>query len=323
VGAGAIGMALAASIRIWDTSFWALFAGQLGIAAAQPYVVNGISKLVADWFSEEHGALATGLVTMGMFLGMAAGMATTPPLVTAFGLRTTMIVFAGVAWAAALAFGLFVHSNDRLPSFPSKAGAEPAEPLLALFSNAGLRSLFGLSLLGIGVFNGLTTWLEPILLPQGIDSEGAGAIGGLLIVGGIVGAVAIPALSDASKRRKPFLVLSAAGALATIYPLCSARSYGLLLALAAAHGFFIMPALALLLEMCSQLAGARRAGSATSLLMMAGNLGGVVVIVAVPLIKGDDPNLHRGVLLMTALLVLTLLLTFRAPETFVRRSTEG
>src|SRR5258705_262255 len=63
VGAGALGMAFAACVRIWDTSFWVLFAGQLGIAAAQPYVVNGISKLVADWFSEEHGALEMPLTT--------------------------------------------------------------------------------------------------------------------------------------------------------------------------------------------------------------------------------------------------------------------
>jgi sugar phosphate permease len=146
-------------------------------------------------------------------------------------------------------------------------------------------------------------------------------IGGLLIVGGIVGAVAIPALSDLARRRKPFLVVCAMGALATIYPLCSARPYGLLLALAGIHGFFIMPAFALLLEMSAQLAGARRAGSATSILMLAGNLGGVLVILAMPLIKGDDTDFHRGVWLMTALLVVTSVLALAAPETSVRRGS--
>jgi predicted MFS family arabinose efflux permease len=318
VGVGAIGMALAACVRIWDESFWALFAGQLGIAAAQPYVVNGISKLVGDWFHEEHGALATGLGTMGMFLGMAAGMATTPPLVAALGLRGAMIVFAGVSIAAAIAFGLVVHPNEENRA---SAPSETPEPLLALLSNAGLRSLFALSFLGLGVFNGLTTWLEAILQPQGIDSEQAGAIGGLLVVGGIVGAVAIPALSDFAKRRKPFLFVCAAGALLTIYPLCSSRSYGLLLALAAVHGFFIMPAFALLLEMSAQLAGAQRAGGATSLLMLAGNLGGVLVIVAMPLVKGDAADFHRAVWLMTALLVVTAALALAAPETSVRRGS--
>jgi predicted MFS family arabinose efflux permease len=316
VGAGAIGMALAACVRIWDESFWALFAGQVGIAAAQPYVVNGISKLVGDWFHEEHGALATGLGTMGMFLGMAAGMATTPPLFAAFGLRGAMIVFAVVSMAAAIAFGLVVHPNEE--NRASAASGAP-EPLLALLSHPGLRSLFALSFLGLGVFNGLTTWLEAILQPQGIDSEQAGAIGGLLVVGGIAGAVAIPALSDLAKRRKPFLAVCAAGALLTMYPLCTSRSYGLLLALAGVHGFFIMPAFALLLEMSAQLAGPQSAGGATSLLMLAGNLGGVLVIVAMPLVKGDGVDFHRAVWLMTALLLVTTALALAAPETSARR----
>jgi predicted MFS family arabinose efflux permease len=317
VGAGAIGTAAAACVRVWDTSFWILLAGQLGIAAAQPFVVNGISKLVTDWFREEQGAIATGLGTMGMFLGMAAGMATTPPLVAAFGLRFAMIVFAVAATLAALVVGLFVHPNDRNRS---ASVDERPEPFLTLVSKGGLRVLFVLSFLGLGVFNGLTTWLEGILAPQGIDSEGAGAIGGLLVVGGIVGAVAIPALSDLFRRRKPFLVASAMGALATIYPLCSLRDHGLLLALAALHGFCIMPAFALLLDMSAQLAGARSAGSAASILMLAGNLGGVLVIVAMPLVKADDADFHRGVWLMTALLVVTFLLATRAPETSTGRS---
>jgi len=73
VGAGAVLMAASSLVRIADTSFWCLLAGQIGVAIAQPFVSNGISKIVADWFSEEHGAVATGLGTMGMFIGMALG----------------------------------------------------------------------------------------------------------------------------------------------------------------------------------------------------------------------------------------------------------
>jgi predicted MFS family arabinose efflux permease len=314
VGAGAIGMALAACVRIWDASFWTLLAGQIGIAVAQPYVVNGISKLVSDWFSEEHGAVATGLGTMGMFLGMAAGMATTPLLVSAVGLRLTMVLFAGVAALAALLFGWLVHPNEL-----NRAVAISDEPARfgALLGHRGLRALFLLSFLGLGVFNGLTTWLELILAPQGINADQAGLIGGALIVGGIVGAVVIPALSDLAKRRKPFLILCAAAALATIYPLCTQSRYGLLLVLGGLHGFFFMPAFALLLEMCAQLAGARSAGRSTSLLMLAGNGGGVVVIVAMPLVKGGAADFHRAVLLMVALLIVTVVLALAAPETHV------
>jgi predicted MFS family arabinose efflux permease len=317
VGVGAVGMALAACVRIYDASFWALFAGQLGIAVAQPYVVNGISKLVADWFREEHGAVATGLGTMGMFLGMATGMATTPLLVGAIGLRLTMVLFAAAAAAVAVLFGLLVYPNE-LNRASAAAEAEPPARFGALLGDRQLRVLFALAFLGLGVFNGLTTWLEQILAPHGINAEQAGLIGGALIVGGIVGAVVIPALSDAMRRRKPFLTLCALAALMMIYPLCEQSGYGLLLLLGGLLGFFFMPAFALLLEMSAQIAGVRSAGSATSLLMLAGNAGGTVVILAMPMVNSGG-TFHRAVLLMVALMAVTFALSLAAPETYVQR----
>jgi predicted MFS family arabinose efflux permease len=312
VGAGAVAMALFAGLRIFDASFWTLFAGQLGIAVAQPFVVNGISKLVADWFSEAQGAIATGLGTMGMFLGMAVGMAATPALVGACGLALTMAIFAVAAALVALVFLAVVHPNPRPPSGATIATSGGFGPLLR---DRRLVVLFGLAFLGLGVFNGLTTWLEQILAPHGIDAEHAGLVGGALIVGGIVGAVAIPALSDLTRRRKPFLVLCAAAALATLWPLCTSDRLSTLLLFGALQGFFFMPAFALLLERSAQLAGARSAGAATSLLMLAGNAGGVVVILAMPMVKGAGPSFQRAVVLLLGLLAVTTALALAAPET--------
>ncbi len=317
VGMGAWTMALFACVRIDDASFGALLAGQVGIAVAQPYVVNGISKLVTDWFGEEQGAVATGLGTMGMFLGMAAGMAATPGLVGAHGLRVTMIIFAAIAVAAALAFSWL-----GLPNSARAAAATDAAPagFAALLRDRRLLVLFTLAFLGLGVFNGLTTWLEAILAPHGMDAEKAGLVGGVLIIGGIVGAVVIPLLSDLTRRRRPFLILCVMGALATIYTLGTSHSYGLVLLVGGLHGFFFMPALALLLEMCAQLAGARSAGAATSLVMLTGNAGGVAVILAMDAVKAGK-DYHPAVLLMLGLLALTLVIAaLRAPETFPPRA---
>ncbi|MDB4966171.1 MAG: transporter [Myxococcales bacterium] len=311
VGAGAALMAAAACVRIFDGSFWTLFAGQLGIAVAQPFIVNGISKLVSDWFRDDEGAIATGLGTMGMFLGMAAGMAATPALVAAVGLRATMAIFAAISIAVAIVFVAVVHPNSaRVADDAATSDAAPAR-----LGGAPLVTLFVLAFLGLGVFNGLTTWLEGILAPHGFDAERAGLVGGALIVAGIAGAVVIPALSDRARRRRPFLILCAAMALATIHPLCTSDRAAVVFIAAALHGFFFMPAFALLLEMCAQLSGLANAGRATSILMMAGNAGGVVVIVAMPLVKGAAPDFHRAVLLLVALLAATTALALTAPET--------
>jgi hypothetical protein len=81
-----------------------------------------------------------------------------------------------------------------------------------------------------------------------------------------------------------------------------------------------MPAFALLLEMCSQIVGPRSAGAATSLVLLAGTAGGVVVIVAMPLVNGDRSDYLPAVFLLVALLAITLLLGFFAPETFAHRA---
>src|SRR5262245_5605432 len=124
VGAGAAAMVLFATLRIFDSRFFILLTAQVGLAVAQPFVLNPISKLVGDWFSEKQGAIATGLGTMGMFVGMAAAMASTPPMVNAWGLRVTMAAFAGLTAVVALAFALVGHPNARRPT-PATTGHEP------------------------------------------------------------------------------------------------------------------------------------------------------------------------------------------------------
>ncbi len=316
VGVGAAAMVLFAALRIFDARFVVLFVAQLGLAVAQPFVVNPISKLVGDWFSEKQGAIATGLGTMGMFVGMAAAMASTPAMVQAWGLRATMAAFAAVTALVALAFALVGQTNPRRPP----ATTTVREPhLRALVRDRELRLLCVLSALGLGVFNGLTTWLEPMVAPHGIDAEHAGLLGGAIIVAGIVGSIVVPALSDATRRRKPFLVVCAALALVSLHPLCTSGRFAVALAMAGVHGFFFMPAFALLLEMSSNIAGAAAAGAATSLILLAGNGGAVLVIVAMPLVKGGGADFGRAVLLLVALLAATTLLALRAPETFGRQ----
>jgi len=312
---GAALQALCACARVFDERFALLLAAQLGIAVAQPFLMNAVSKLVSDWFDEAHGGLATGVATIGMFLGMALALAATPALVEASSLRTAMIVFAAIAVAACLGFAAFGRERG------AAAAAE------ALPGGLGLRAILGrdlvlvlaMAFLGLGYFNGLTTWLELVVAENGIDAVRAGMLGGVLIVGGIAGAAVIPALSDRLRRRRPFVIACSLGALATTWPLCTGRDYPMLLVLAGLLGFSFLPAYALLLEMCVELSGRRSAGLATAALMLLGNAGGVVVIVAMQLVKGDGGSFRPAVALLLALLAAAIVLALCVRETFHRR----
>jgi predicted MFS family arabinose efflux permease len=317
VGAGSVATAAFACLRIYEDSFSLLLGAQIGIAIAQPYVTNGVSKLVSDWFDESHGAIATGIATMGLFIGMALAMALTPIMVSATGLQTTMAWCAAVAALAALLVLLFVRD-------PPQAGADahsaPRKSLRELMRSRDLVLVVAMAFLGLGMFNGLMTWLELLLKPQGVDAEQAGLVGGALIVGGIVGAAVVPALSDALRRRKPFVIACTAMSVPLLVPLCSVAHVPTLLALALAFGFFFLPAYALLLEMCSELAGPASAGYATGVLMLAGNAGGVVIIETMHAgLEHSGAQAALWVLLATGAIALGLAL--RVAETFHQRAS--
>jgi predicted MFS family arabinose efflux permease len=295
--------------RIFDESFTMLLIGQIGIAVAQPFIVNGVTKLVMDWFPPKEVALATGLGTVGMFVGMILGMAATPFMVSLLGLKMTMIIFAVITVLGALVFQIFVQPNKThnhdLPPASFTIGFK------SLIANKNLVVIFILAFLGLGYFNGFTTWLELILKPNGLDSEQAGIIGGVLILGGIVGAALIPAIAQKLKRKKLFLSLSIFFALITLYPLCVSRDYSKAILFAGLQGFFFLPAFALLLEMAAELAGEVLAGSATGILMLAGNAGGVVVILAMEGVKGAGDSFMPAVYLLIVILASALALSTR------------
>ncbi len=311
--AGAVLQAACACLRTADGSFATLLAAQAGVAVAQPFIMNGVSKLVSDWFEEGHAAVATGVATIGMFLGMALAMAATPLLTEALSLSGAMAVFGAVSVAAALVFAW--QAEER-----GGGEVQNASRGFRQVVGADLMIVFAMAFLGLGYFNGLTTWLELIVAPNGIDAVRAGALGGVLIVSGIVGAAVVPALSDRLQRRKPFVIACALGALLTTRPLCTGRDYASLLLLAALLGFSFLPAYALLLEMCVELSGRRCAGFATGVLMLLGNAGGVVVIVAMQWVKGDGESFEPAVGLLLGLLVVSIGLAIGVRETFHRRA---
>ena len=321
IGLGLAIMSAFACLRIVTDSFWVLLVAQIGIAIGQPYVVNGISKLVLDWFDPKEEAIATGIGTAGLLAGMALGLAVSSPIVTAVGLRATMAIFAGVSILVSLGFYVIVHPNAaRKAELVTDSSSRIGEHLLTFLGERDLVLIFLLAFLGLGFFNGLTTWIEPILAPRGIDSDKAGMVGGVLILGGILGAAVIPAFSDHFRRRKPFLIGSIVAALATIYPLCDTGNYHRLLLLGALQGFFFLPAYSIMLQMSAELVGATRAGAATAILMLTGNVGGVIVIMAMQWVKSDRTGFAPAVNLLAGLLVVGVVLAVALRETHPSRT---
>jgi predicted MFS family arabinose efflux permease len=307
IGVGGVITLIFSCLRIYTGSFWVLLLAQTGIAIGQPYIMNGISKLVADWFDRCETGMATGLGTVGMFLGMAVGMAVTPLLVSNMGMQKTMLVFALITAVSVAAFLVFSRENE--PAAQKAAGEGILLDSWALFKIKDLAILFAMSFLGLGFFNGLTTWLEPILAPNGISAEKAGLIGAFLIFGGIAGSAIIPTLSDKFGRRKHFTMFCFFATLLFVYPLCTDAHLTRLIIFSGLVGFFLLPGYALMLAMTEEISGAERAGMTTGILMLAGNAGAVVVVIAMEMVKGGAATWKNAVFLMMGLLLAGFVLS--------------
>ena len=57
---------------------------------------------------------------------------------------------------------------------------------------------------GLGVFICVATWIEDIIKPRGFTAEQAGITGGVMILGGIIGAIIMPLLSDHIQKKGSF-----------------------------------------------------------------------------------------------------------------------
>src|SRR5688572_16019876 len=121
---GVILMSLGSIVRIFNDNFWILLVGQSIIAISQPYIINGISKLVADWFDEKDAGMGVGLGTLFMFLGMGLGIGLTPVLVgeDGSGFDMTMMIMAGITVVGSLLFIVGVKQNPNSTASVTSSG---------------------------------------------------------------------------------------------------------------------------------------------------------------------------------------------------------
>ena len=192
----------------------------------------------------------------------------------------------------------------------------------SIFGMKDMVLLIAIMFIGIGFFNGLMTWMDELLSQNGFTSVQTGTIGGIIIGGGILGAIAIPLLSDVLKRRKPFLIIATLLGGSIVYPFLNARSMTTAMVLGAVIGFFVISLLPIILQMTTEIVGERLTGTATGLLMLIGSVGAVVVIYLMEWIKNVTNSFRNSLWLMMVFFVAALVLSILIKETHPDRGKE-
>jgi len=292
---------------------WVL-AAQIGIAVGQPFVLNAIAKIAGRWFPLGERATATGLASLAIYVGIFAGLAATPMIVLRASIPTALLLYGAISAAIGLVFLTLARERPPTPVGPEERSLV-FDGLKSVFRNRGFLLLLVLFFIGLGVFNAVTTWIEDIVRPRGFTIDQAGLVGGLMVIGGIVGAIVIPPLSDRMRRRVPFIVLALAGSIPGLLGVTFATSYGLLLASAFVLGAFLLSSGPLGFQYGAEVTFPAPEGTSNGLLLLAGQISGIAFILGMDALKSaSSGSMTVSLVILTGLMAVALLLATQLRE---------
>ena len=127
-----------------------------------------------------------------------------------------------------------------------------------------------------------------------------------MIVGGLLGAVIIPAISDKQGKRQRFLYIALAGAIPGLLGLTFAPTLFLLLLSAFVLGFFLVSALPVAMQYAAEITAPTPEGTSNGLIQLFGQ-GAVVFVYIMEAMKTKEGSFTPSLLLAVLLLVLGLM----------------
>jgi MFS family permease len=284
----------------------------IGIAVAQPFLLNSWTKVPAQWFAIEERATAVGLVILANLVGTALGMVLTPILIETMPIPAVQLIYGGLAAVSTLLFVVF--AREKPPTPPCPPGMEVRALMLDGLKHAFTVKAFWLYLLvwfvGMGIFNGITTWVENIIRPRGFTPTHAGTLGALMLVGGVLGAIIIPPFSDKQQKRQRYLLLGTALAIPGLIGLTFATSYWVLLLSAFSMGFFLISTSPIGMQYAAEITYPTPEGTSSGLIQLSGQAS-VVFVYIMEAMKSSDESFTPALLLAIALLVVSALVVTR------------
>jgi MFS family permease len=281
----------------------------IGIAIAQPFLLNAWTKVPAQWFSIEERATAVGLVTLSNLVGTALGMILPPILIETMSIPQSQLLYGGAAAISAVLFLIFAREKPATPPCPE--GQEVRALMLDGLKHALKVKEFWIylvvSFIGMGVFNGVTTWVENIIRPRGFTPSDAGTLGALMLAGGVLGAVIIPPFSDKQHKRQKYILLGFLLAIPGLIGLTFAQTALLLYASAFSMGFFLVSANPIGMQYSAEITHPTPEGTSNGLIQLFGQAS-VVFVYVMEALKMQNGAFTPALLLAVGLMLVSVLL---------------
>ena len=282
--------------------YWIILFCQAVIGGGAVFILVNLSKMPIKWFREEHRATGIGLATVFFYLGTAIGIPlvnalasipeeTTDVAVMSAGMNRVLWVTAVLMAVVTIIFMLFAKEEPPTPSgpVPEEVKLGTWEAFKRFMSLPTFRALALVSLIGYGVYIGLTVTMEKIIGYHGFSSSFASFVAAAITVGGIIGAATIPGISEKVGLRKPFLIIAALVTLPMGLIIGFVGVQFLDVISAFLLGLFLLPALPITFTIVGEMEeiGPLFAGAAVGTLMAVGNVGSLLVPMGMELFKRE------------------------------------
>jgi len=299
IGIGAALAAVAGLLKgIFASSFVAVVLCQIALAIAQPFTLNAVTAMSVRWFPLRERGTAAGLASLAQYVGIIVVMLVTPLMVVSSpadpnygsGFERMLLIY-GIITAAAGIFAI-VLIRERPPTSPSTAPEERhgfLDGLKHILSLRDMRIMLLLFFIGLGIFNAVSSMVDAIAENlRVVDSDGL--IGGAMLIGGVIGAVILPILSDSFRKRKLFMVICLAGMVPGLILLSFAgwitggpganpdAAYVVALIGSFLLGFFIMSAGPIGFQYAAEVSAPAPESTSQGLLLLSGQITGLIFV---------------------------------------------
>jgi MFS family permease len=299
---------------------------QFGLAAAQPFVLNAVTKVAAEWFPITERATATGITALAQFVGIIVAMAVTRPLAEAYlaggeGAPLTLDAVGGALTAYGLvsvvvAALFLLLARDRPPTPPCREEEIERfgvlEGVRHIFKTRDMVILLVIFFVGLGMFNAITTFIDLILASKGYVSGGneAGNVGAIMMIAGVFGAIIIPTLSDKTRRRRFFFIVCVVGVVPGLVGLTFVVGYVPLLVSSAIFGFFFMAAAPIGFQYAAEVSHPAPESTSQGMIVLSGQISGSIFIVLMSLVGNVSVDALADAGVASASLSLTPFMVF-------------
>ena len=317
VGLGAMINGVFGFLRVFagPNYFLVLFI-QIAISVSQPFFLNSVSLLSANWFPESERTRATGLSVNSQLLGVALGMVLTPIIVVTYNLEVMLFIYGLYSLIIGIIFVLI--ARDKPPTPPSLTIKTEKTVLKGssrlLFRNKQFLIIVVIFFVGLGAFNMVSTYIELIVAPRGLTAIEVGNLGGLLILGGMIGAILMSTLADKLRIRVLLIKISLVIGAVSFFVISFASSTAMLYLFGFLLGFGLLSVGPVLLEYTVDITVPVPEASSNGMLMVVGSISGILFILGFEGFTTPSGDYFPALMVLSVLSLITFLLSFFLKE---------